>query len=107
MLRAGQSARRGPEQGDDLKGRLAAKEDGQGWCQPGRRRTRPEDSHSAEGQCTAADIPQRHPGGEGGTEIGEKAFGGTTILHECDGAVSRTIQSRCAIRGPGEQFTVD
>ena len=107
MLRAGQSARRGPEEGDDLKGRLVAKEDGQGWCQPDRGRTRSEDSDSAEGQCSAADISQRYPGGKGETEIGEKAFRAFAVLYECDGAVSRTIQSRCAVRGPGEQSTVD
>ncbi len=91
MLRAGQSARRGPEEGDDIKGRLAAKEDVQGWCQPGRRTTHSEDSESAAGQCSAADIPQRYPGGKGETEIGEKAFRAFAILYECDGAVSRTI----------------
>lgn len=107
MFAAGESARRGPEEGDDLKGRLAAKEDGQGWCQPGRRRTCPEYSDSAEGQRSAVDIPQRHPGRESETEVGEKAFRASTVLRKCDGDISCTIQSRCAIRGPGEQSTGD
>lgn len=105
MLRAGQSARGGPEEGDDLKGRFAAEEDGQGWYQPGRRRTYPEDSDSAEGQHPAVNVTHRHSDGESETKVREEAFRGSTILRERDGDISCTLQSRCAVRGPGEQST--